>query len=821
MNTLLQDVRYGLRLLRKSPGFTAVGILSLALGIGANTTIFTLLNAVFLQPLPVKDLGSLVSVFTTDAKNTGRFLDFMPMSNPNYRDYREQCDAFSDLIATSGVPVSVMGGKGDPELAFGMLVTGNYFDALGVRFTHGRGFLAEEDSTPGGHPVAILSDGFWRRRFGGDDSLLGKTLSLSGKTYTVVGIAPAGFKGTQAFGGPDLWIPVAQHADFLPRDEWYESRRALLFNVLGRLKPGVKLEQATASMKAIAARLEKEYPDDNLKRSINLVPLAQSLIDPNQRGLFLNAGGLLMTVVGLVLLIASANLANLLLARASARRKEVAIRLSLGAGRWRLVRQLLTESLLLSLMGGAAGLALAAWGRDLLWRFRPPFLGPNDLNLALDGRVLLFTLLLSIATGVLFGLAPAIRSSRPDLALDLKERTTLAGHHIRRFSARNLLVMSQVALSLVALVGSGLFLRSLFAAQRIDPGFDAEKLVVISMDVAGQGYDQPRGEEYYRQMLERVASVPGVEAASLATNQPFGGGFMRSVFPEGLDGNTERSGILVMMDTISPGHLKAAGIPLVRGRDFSSVDREGAPPVVIVNETMAKKFWPNEDAVGKRFHFHGEPQVWNEVVGIARDSKYITLGEDPMPMMYVAVNQHYESARTLFVRSSGDPDRLVGLVRPQVQALDKNLPLTNVGTVRERMAQALWAARMGAGLLAIFGALAVILAAMGIYGVLMYSVSQRTQEIGIRMAMGARPGDVLSLVLRQGMVPVLLGMALGLAASAGLTRLVSGLVTGVGAFDPVTFIGVSLLLTVVALVASWVPARRAARVDPLIALRSE
>ncbi len=821
MNTLLQDIRYGLRMLRKSPGFTAVGVLSLALGIGANTTIFTLLNAVFLQPLPVKDLASLVSVFTTDAKNTGRFLDFMPMSNPNYRDYREQSDAFSDLIGTSGVPVSVIGGKGDPELAFGMLASGNYFDALGVRFTHGRGFLAQEDSTPGGHPVAVLSDGFWKRRFGSDASLVGKTLSLSGKTYTVVGITPAGFKGTQAFGGPDLWVPMAQHADFLPRDEWYESRRALLFNVLGRLKPGVKLEQATASMKAIATRLEKEYPDDNLKRSVNLVPLAQSLIDPNQRGLFLNAGGLLMTVVGLVLLIASANLANLLLARASVRRKEVAIRLSLGAGRWRLVRQLLTESLLLSLLGGAAGLALAAWGRDLLWRFRPPFLGPNDLNLALDGRVLLFTLLLSIATGILFGLAPAIRSSRPDLALDLKERTTLAGHHVRSFSARNMLVMSQVALSLVALVGSGLFLRSLFAAQQIDPGFDAEKLVVMSMDVAGQGYDRPRGEEYYRQMLERVSSVPGVEAASLATNQPFGGGFMRSVFPQGLDGNPERSGILVMLDTISPGHLKAAGIPLVRGRDFSPVDREGAPPVVIVNETMAKKFWPGEEALGKRFHFHGEPQVWNEVIGIARDSKYITLGEDPMPMMYLAVEQHYESARTLFVRTSGDPDRLVGLVRPQVQSLDKNLPLTNVGTVRERIGQALWAARMGAGLLAIFGFLAVVLAAMGIYGVLMYSVSQRTQEIGIRMAMGARPADVLQLVLRQGMLPVVLGVALGLAVSAGLARLVSGLVTGVSAIDPVTFIGVSLLLAGVALVASWVPARRAARVDPLIALRSE
>ena len=820
MGSLLQDLRYGLRMLGKSPGFTAVALISLALGIGANVTIFTLLNAVFLRQIPVQDIGSLVSLFTTDAKNTGRFLDFMPMSVPNFRDFHDQGEVFSSLVASTGVPVSITGGTGDPEQIFGQLVSGSYFDTLGVKLPVGRGFLSEEDSAPGAHPVAVLSHRFWQRRFASDTSLIGGTVRLNGRVYTIVGIAPLGFRGTAAFGGPDVWIPLMQHGDFLPRDDWFDSRRALLVNVLGRLKPGVTPGQAASSLKTIAARLEKDYPNDNLKRSVNLVPLAQSVIDPNQRDVFVRAGALLMTVVSLVLLIACANLANLLLARATARRREVAIRLSLGAGRGRLIRQLLTESILLAFLGGAAGLATAVWGRDLLWKFRPPFFAPGDLDLQLDGRVLLFTLALALLTGLLFGLVPALHGSRPDLASDLKERTSQQGQPNRRFSARRALVMSQVALSLVALIGSGLFLRSLASAQRIDPGFDVERLAVLNVNVAGQGYEQPRGKEFYRLLIERVSSVPGVEATALSSLPPFALGFLRSVFPEGLEASPDRSGILVPLNTVSTGYFRVAGIPILRGRDFAPSDRDGAPHVAIINETMAKRFWPGDDPLGKRFHFHGE-DFWHEVIGLAKDSKYLTVGEDPTPFLYLPLDQHYEPALTVFARARRAPESILPTLRAEVQSLDRNMPLTGVDTARDLLSQGVWPARMGASLLATFGGLALLLAAVGIYGVTTYSVSQRTQEIGIRMAMGASPRDVLRLILRQGMVPVLLGVAAGLAAAAVLSRLVSGLLLGVSSTDPVTFTVVPAMLAAVALLANYLPARRATRVDPAVTLRCE
>jgi len=817
---ILPDVRYAVRRLVKSPGFTIAAVVSLALGIGANTTVFTLINAVFLHPLPVEDPSRVVSVYTTDEKNMGGLQNLMPLSFENYRDYRDRTDAFSALAATSGAGVSVAGREGEPERVFGLLVTGNYFDMLGVRFAHGRGFRAEEDAVPGADPIVVLSDRFWKRRFAGDPALVGTPIRLNGRSYTVVGVAPEGFRGTGALGGPDLFVPSMMHADILQNDQWFSERRALLFAVLGRLKPAVSRGQAEAAMKTVAARLEKEYPDANSKRGVRLIPLTESAINPNQRDLFVRAGGLLMTVVALVLLIACANIANLLLGRAAERKKEIAIRISLGASRGRLVSQLLTESVILSIFGGAAGLAVAAWGRDLLLSFRPPFINPEDLDLRLDARVLLFTFSISILTGLLFGLAPALRSSRPQLVGDLKERSTMEGGHGRPFTARNLLVTAQVALSLVALVGSGLFLRSLGRAQAIDFGFDAPRLGVLSFDVDAQGYGRKRGEEFEASVLERIASVPGVAAAALGSNAPLNGGFMRSVYPEGKESQPDRNGILVLTDGVAPGYFRTLGIALLKGRDFVDADKDGAPQVVVINETMADRFWPGIDPIGRRFKFHGDT-AWREIVGVARTSKYIAPGEDPQSFVYMPMRQSYTGNVTLFVRSAGDPASVLGAARAAVQEMDASLPIVGVSTLGALVDQGFWGARMGAGLLAIFGALALVLAGVGIYGVMSWSVGQRTREIGIRMAMGAEPADVLRLVLGQGMVPILMGVTLGIALALSSASLVSGLLFGVSATDPATYVAVPSILAGVALLAAYVPARRATRIDPLAALREE
>jgi predicted permease len=543
------------------------------------------------------------------------------------------------------------------------------------------------------------------------------------------------------------------------------------------------------------------------------------MINPNLRRVFVLAGGLLMTVVGLVLLIACANVANLLLARAGARRKEIAIRLSLGASRVRLVRQLLTESVLLALLGGAAGLLIAYWSKDLLLAARPPQFLPNGLELKLDGGVLAFTFLVSVLTGLLFGLAPALQASQPDLVTELKDRTLEPGGR-RRVTLRGALVMAQVALSLISLIGAGLFIKSLRNTQRIDPGFETQGLLMLTFDLGAQGYDRARSEAYYREAVDRVKALPGVTAAGLSSNLPIGGGFSRTVFPEGHEPAAGSTGTFVVVNTIAPGYLDVAGIALRRGRDLAESDRDGAPAVVLVNEAMAKKFWPNEDAIGKRFKFFGD-ESFREVAGVVEDTKVFTLGEDPRPVAYVPLYQMFETTMTLNVRTSGDPAPLLDSVRRTVQALEPNLPLTNVQTVATLLDQTLWLPRMGASLLAIFGLLALALAAIGIYGVMSYAVSQRTHEFGIRMALGARARDVLALVFRQGLLPVAAGLLLGLVAALAVTRVIATFLVGVGASDPVTFAGIALLLLAVSILASYVPARRATRVDPMIALRYE
>jgi predicted permease len=825
MSTLLQDLKYGARLLAKTPGFTAIAALSLALGIGANTTIFTLVNAVLLNPLPVEDPAQLVSVYTTDERNQGpAALGFLQTSAMNFKDLRDKNEVFSGMTGHTGVPLNITGGSGQPEQIFGELVTGNYFSVLGARPQIGRGFLPDEDETPGAKLVAVLGYGEWQKRFGGDPSIVGRTISLNGAAFTVVGVMPKGFKGTNAIGAPALWVPYMTYPQttngFFRELAEPDNRRGLIFNVTGRLNPGVTVRQAEANLKTIARQLEQEYPNDNKGRSVTLVPLAQSTINPGFRDNIVKAGGLLMTIVGLVLLIACANVANLLLARAAARQKEIAVRLSLGAGRGRLIRQLLTEGTLLACIGGAAGLLLAYWAQGLLWSFRPPFLAADAIDLQPDMRVLMFTLAVSIATGVVFGLAPAIQASRPDLVVELKEKTSAPTGSSRMFSTRNVLVSAQLALSLVALVGAGLFLRSLQHAQQISPGFDSEHLAVLSFDLGAQGYTEERGRQFQQRVLERAAAVPGVQAASVASTVPlFAGGFLRTVFLEGQDASDRRAGRLVQISVVGPRYLETVGIPLVRGRTLSETDQPNTPMAVVVNETMAKRFWPDQDAIGRRFKFFGQ-DVFNQVVGIAKDSKYNFIGEDETPFIYQATTQVYQPQLSLFVKAP-QPSAVLGTVRGEVQQLDRNLPLTGVFTLSEIFDQALWAPRMAASLLAVFAGLSLVLSVIGIYGVMAYAVSQRTRELGIRMALGASRADVLRLVVMQGLRLTVMGVAFGLAVSLAVTRLIATLLYGVSPTDLITFTIVPLLLASAALLASYLPALRATRIDPMVALRYE
>ena len=822
MGTFLHDLRYGVRLLLKTPGFTIVAALSLALGIGANTTIFTLINAVLLNPLPVTRPSELASVFTTDERNNTGFNAFLPTSPLNSKDYAEKNQVFSGLTMYQGIPLSISGGKGEPQQVFGEIVSGNFFDVLGTKPIVGRTFLPEEDVTPGAKLVCVLGYGEWQTRFGGDPGILNQTVMLDGSAFNVVGVMPKGFKGTNAIGAPALWVPYNTYpvttSGFFREN--ITTRRALIFNLTGRLKPGVSIQQAEANLKTIGRQLEQEYPNDNHGRNVTIVPLAQATINPGFRNNLVMAGGLLMTIVGLVLLIACANVANLLLARASVRQKEIAIRLSLGAGRARLVRQLLTEGVMLALIGGIAGLLLAYWAQSVLWSYRPPFLQPDAVDMHPDLRVLAFTIGVSLVTGIVFGLAPAIQASRPDLVVELKEKTSAPSGSNKIFSLRNLLVAAQVALSLVALIGAGLFLRSMQNAQQIKPGFDAEHLAVLSFDLGAAGYTEERGRQFQKDVIERAAQVPGVQAATIASTVPlFNGGFSRTVFLEGQDVTDRRAGHLVQVSVVAPTYFETVGIPLVRGRGLLASDQPNTPVVCIVNETMAKKFWPDQDPIGKRFKFFGQ-DYFTQVVGIAKDSKYNFIGEGPTEFIYQSTLQVFQSAVSLFVKSAR-PDAVLGTVRGEVQQMNRTMPLTGVFTLDEIFSQSLWAPRMGASLLAIFAALSLVLAVIGIYGVMAYAVNQRRRELGIRMALGAGRSDVLGMVVAQGLRLAIIGVVIGLALAFAGTRLVSNLLFDVSATDLVTFVAVPLMLALAALVASYLPARRATRIDPIIALRQE
>jgi predicted permease len=822
VEVFIQDVRYGLRMLRKNSGFTVVAVLSLALGIGANTTIFTVVNATLLSALPVREPSRLVQMDTVDSKTlvTQANAVKLGMSYPNYQDYRRDNQVFTDLAAVLPTLLTWSGGA-EPRQVQGELVSANYFDVLGVRPAQGRFFMPDEDTKPSGNDVAVLSYYFWANKLGSDPGILGKQLILDARPYTVIGITPRGFKGTLTFlSSEQVWIPTSMKDQVLGGKEkdFFNDRRGLLVITFGRLKPGVSLPAAEASLKTMAAHLEAEFPKDNRGRSVALTPLAEAAVGANNHAQFALAGSLMMGVVGLVLLIACVNLANLLLAQGARRQKEISLRAALGANRSRIVRQMLTESMLLSLAGGAVGLAIAYAGRSILWSFRPPFIEQSSIDLSLDSRVLLFTLGVAILTGFIFGLVPAVKASRPDLMDTLKAGGRGGTMGWKRDPLRSLLVISEMALALIALVGTGLFLRSMQNAQKIDLGFESKNLLVMNFDLGALHYEEGRGEQFYRAAVERAKSSPGIASASIASNGPFGGGFARTIYPEGRDEASGYRGTLTIVNDITPDYFETLRIPFVRGRSFNDGDRKETAAVAIASEAMVKQYWPNEDAIGKRFHFFGDTTL-REVVGVAANSVIFQIGEDPQPIVFLPMTQDYVPAATLHVRTTAAPESALATTRTALQSLDPDLAITNVFTIEDIVGQALWAPRMGGILLAVFGALALLLSAVGVYGVLSYSVNQQTREIGLRMALGAQRRDVLRLILGQGLRLTVLGLGLGVLVALALMRVMVSLLFSVRAYDPSTYTAVTILLTAVALLACYIPARRAMRVDPMVALR--
>jgi len=818
LEQLWSDLKHAARLLARSPAFTAVAIVSLALGVGANTTIFSLLNAFLLQPLPGREPARLATVYTSDYS---RPLDGAS-SYPDYLDFRTGSRAFEGLAAYGMKPL-LFTESGESQRILAQLVSGNLFEVLGLRAAYGRTILPAEE-TVGQHPVVVLSDSFWRSRFAADPAVVGRSVALNGKPYTVVGVGPAGFTGLIRGIGVDLFVPLAMDPSLT--GDALDSRGSRGLLLVGRLRQGARVEEARAELAVVARRIHASEPDQwtnrlGEPRTVNVLPEDASRVLPVARGPIAAFLGVLFVAVGLVLLIACTNLASLLLARANVRRREIAVRLALGAGRARLVRQLLTESLLLSLVAGALGVALAALALQLILAFQPPLPFSLALGLELDRRVLLFTLLLSVATGVSFGLLPALRASAASPIESLKTRGAEAKRR-RWIGLRDALVVVQVAGSLVLLVGAGLFLKSLSRAQAIDPGFDPERALVFSLDLAAQGYDDARGSVFYTTLQERLAATAGVRAVSFSTSLPLTlGGERRSFRAVGYEPGPGED-MEVASSFVGADYFETMRTALARGRGFTRQDAPGTRPVVVVNEAFVRRFWPGRDGVGERLVLPWrDGEVEMEVIGVARDGKYSSLGEEPTPYIFYPQRQLYRSQMAVVVRTQGDPAALLPELKRQVAALDATLPVYEVKTLVAHVGTALFPARAAATLLGLTGALALLLTAIGLYGVLAYLVTLRTREIGVRMALGARREDVVRLVAGRGLRLAGAGLAIGLVLSALVTRFASFLLYGTSPLDPATFSAVVVLLLGIALAAAWMPARRAAGVEPVVALRED
>jgi putative ABC transport system permease protein len=804
MEILLADIRFGLRTIFNRPVFAIVAILTLALGIGANTAIFSVVNAVLLTPLPYDEPDELVILW---GKSHISNLDQQPASLPDFIDCRDSSQLFDRIAATRTQGFNLTD-AGEPERVSGARISAGLLSLLGVEPILGRDFVNKE-AEPGGEPVILLGHSLWQQRYGSDPSMIGRALNVDGKSYTVVGILPRGFY----YPAPDtaLYVPLVPQASELIRGNRF-------LRVTGRLKPGVSLAEARAEMDTLAGRLSEQYPDTNSGWGIEVVPLREQVVGRIRPALMV-----LLGAVGCVLLIACANVANLLLARAARRRSEFAIRAALGASRGRLIRQLLTESILLSMTGGAVGLLLAIWGVPTLTGISAANI-PRVEEIGISGKVLVFTLLVSLVTGAVFGIAPAIQSSNRRLTDDLKDgrRGSTGGVLHQRLLAS--IVVSEIALALVLLVGAGLMIRSFISINNVPPGFNPSGVLTMGISLSASRYsDIQQQAVFYERLLAEMNLLPGVESAASISKLPLGGASAWTSFT--IKGKPVQAGSAPNADyrAVSPGYFKAMGIPLLGGRDLSERDAKDAPDVIVINQMMAEHFFPDEDPLGKRIQIYPEPTRWREVVGVVGNVKLLGLESEINPAIYVPLPQNpYPNAirNGFLVVRAREPRSLVAAIRSGLRSVDKDVPISQVRTMEEVVSDSLAPRRLNMSLLAVFALLAAVLAAVGIYGVMAYVVTQRTHEIGIRMALGAQQAEVLRMVLGDGAKLTSIGVAIGLGAALGLTRIMSSLLYGVNAADIPTYACISLLLAIIAMLASYLPARRAARVDPIEALRA-
>jgi macrolide transport system ATP-binding/permease protein len=817
MSTLIADVRYSIRSLLKNPGLTLAAILSLGLGIGANTTIFTWVQAVLFRPIPMAaDPGTIRIASMENREGASR-----SWSYPNFKDFRDRV-TLMEVVAQDDQTFNVAAGD-TAERSWGGLVSGNFFQVMGVQPAAGRLFTPQDDATPGGHPVAVISYSYWDHRFGRDPSIVGRQITINNTPMTIIGVAPEGFIG--AFGGiaASLWTPMMMQREMMGGDR-LNARGNGWFQTLVRLKPGVSDAQAQAEATAIMSQLEQQYRNFNEGRRLRIVQMmdapfgAATVLKPLLT--------ILSVLVALVLVIACANVANLLLSKAVSRRREIAVRLSLGASRMRLIRQLLTESLLLALVAGIAGVAMAYWTKGVIMAFVPPIDMPFDLGIRMDATTLAFALIVSLITGVVFGLAPALQASSSQTVHALKEegRSGSGGRTSGRL--RGALVVAQVAVCLVLLVGATLFLRSFIAAQSLSPGFEPDGVVTASMDMFQSGYTGQRLRDFRRRTIETMTALPGVTSAAFGSRIPLGMGGNSSM-GVGIDGYVPRENeeVVVTYTTVGPRYFETMSIPVRQGREYAPTDTAESPNVIVINEAMAKRYWPQGHALGARIRMGGTgADNTAEVIGIVADSKYNSINERPLPQMFLSMGRYSTSTLRLFVKTTGAPGPLVTEVRNALRSIDASLPIYDARTLTEHMQGAVFAQRMAADLLGAMGVLALLLAAIGLYGVMAYAVSQRTQELGIRLALGASPASLLNMIVGQGMKLTTIGLAIGIAlalAMFGSIGAVRTLLPGISPLDPITFIAVPVVLGVIALLATWIPGRRAGKVDPLVALRYE